>query len=203
MYHNLFGNFEILFASGKVAGNLSSLNSLDRQYLRCEIPLGQLFLLYLRDYISNPERILLTDLLFGRQRKMAIRLRRRSQPRASLHGRLQPLPYRRRPLNRARRRLLRPQRKRWAFAHWLSQPTSRIWQSCRVRYLFFDQLRLSMKHHAQASIIAPGWESVNLSKFTHYLPKFGYSYREGEVGLYWSWNDFGLYPLVGTSIFIP
>ena len=37
-----------------------------------------------------------------------------------------------------------------------------------------------MERHVRASIIAPGWGSVNLSQFTHHWPKFGYYYREGR-----------------------
>ena len=51
-----------------------------------------------------------------------------------------------------------------------------------TRYLFFYQWWLNMEHHVQVCIIAPGWESVNLSKFTHHPPKFRYSYREGKGG---------------------
>jgi len=45
----------------------------------------------------------------------------------------------------------------------------------------------------RVSIIAPGWGSVNLSKFTHHPTRFGYSYREGRGG---PWNDFDPNPLV-------
>ena len=62
-----------------------------------------------------------------------------------------------------------------------SRFSSRAWQSCRVRYLFSDQLRLSMEHHARVSIIVPGWGSINLSNFTHHPPRFGYSYWEGRA----------------------
>jgi len=38
-----------------------------------------------------------------------------------------------------------------------------VWQSYQVRYLFFQQLRLSVEHHIWVGIIAPGWRSLNLN----------------------------------------
>jgi len=63
--------------------------------------------------------------------------------------------------------------------------TSHVWQSRRVRYLFFDQLWLSME---QVSIIATGWGSVNLSMFTYHPLKFGYSSRRER----WIFNNRGV-----------
>ena len=69
--------------------------------------------------------------------------------------------------------------------------SSLVWQTRRVRHLFFDQLWLSMEHHMWVSVIAPGLGSVNLSKFTHHPPisqithhppRLGYSHWEGKGG---------------------
>ena len=56
-------------------------------------------------------------------------------------------------------------KRHWAPSFRLS---SCVWQSCRVRYLFFHQLWLSMEQHV--CINAPGWGSVNLSQLTHHPP---------------------------------
>ena len=78
--------------------------------------------------------------------------------------------------------------------------SSRLWQGCRVRYLFFGQLWLSMEHHVRVSIIAPGWGSVNLS--LHITRRnWATLIEKGEVDLLQPWNDFDSNPLVGTSIF--
>jgi len=58
-------------------------------------------------------------------------------------------------------------------------PSSQVWQSRRVKYLFFTSYGLAWS----MSIIAPGWGSVNLSRFTHHPPKFGYFYRGGRGGM--------------------
>ena len=60
----------------------------------------------------------------------------------------------------------------WVVEAWLCI-SSRVWQSCRVSYLFFHQLRLSTEHtHASQEQCST---SVNLTQFTHFLPKLGYS----------------------------
>jgi len=59
-----------------------------------------------------------------------------------------------------------------------------IWQRCRVSYLFFHQLLLSMEHHVWVSINAPDWGSINLNQiYTYNPPKFGYS-RERWISVY-------------------
>jgi len=77
----------------------------------------------------------------------------------------------------------------------------RVLQNCQVRYLFFQHLQLGTEHHAWASINAPSWRSVNLSRYTHHLSKLGYSYRDGN--LLQSWSDLDHSPLVVTAIFLP
>jgi len=63
----------------------------------------------------------------------------------------------------------------WDNFHYMDMVVILIWRSCRVGYLLFHQLCVSMGHHMRGGTIAPGWGSANLMLFTHYQLKLGYS----------------------------